>query len=340
MMIAKPVKQRTASVGEKPSDVELEANNSEDYQDSDSLGEDETDDPPNDLAFSHESHSPKFSKKFDHDTRNIKRNFAKEPKVVKTQVFNNFPSKKQSDSKRNYYFSIAIVVVILAIVASSCAWSSIGNSTEKFEETESETVLIRNLENNIDSISNKFKQQDGEIWDDIIAGVSEVVKHPDKLGILFLFSQDDYLMNCLAKMIGNATKAALGSSEELMLSPSQLGKDRGYVIDKFKNKITSQKIVIVDNLLDVNPDAMMDFHHLCDRETPLVTKVLYILTMVAKGYDGKKENALKFVENQLKLKLNNQIDQDKVDPLITRLTDGVIIPVQPEPDFKSCPLRY
>lgn len=85
---------------------------------------------------------------------------------------------------------------------------------------------------------------------------------------------------------------------------------------------------------------MMDFHHLCDRETPLVTRVVYILTMVAKGFDGKKENPLIFVENQLKLKLNNQIDQDKVDPLITRLTDGVIFPVQPEPNFKSCPLRY
>ncbi|XP_074105466.1 torsin interacting protein isoform X2 [Cotesia typhae] len=340
MMKAKPVKPRTASVGdEKPSDVELEANNSKDYQDSDSLSEDEADDAPNDLAFSHELNSPKFSKKFDHETQNIKRNYAKEPKVVKTQVFNNFSSQKQSDYKRNYYFYIPIVVLILAIAASSYAWSS--NSTEKFKETpQSEIVLLRNLENNIDSISNKFKQQDGEIWDEIISGVSEVVKHPDKLGIIFLFSQDDYLMNCLAKMIGNASKAALGSSEELMLSPSQLGKNRGYVIDKFKDEITRQKIVIVDNLLDVNPDAMMDFHHLCDRETPLVTRVLYILTMVAKGFDGKKENPLIFVENQLKLKLHNQIDQDKVDPLITRLTDGIIFPIQPEPDFKSCPLRY
>lgn len=84
---------------------------------------------------------------------------------------------------------------------------------------------------------------------------------------------------------------------------------------------------------------MRALHNLCDRESPLVEKAVYIITMVAKGFK-KNDKPINFVEAQLEQKLKSKINPEKLQPLITRITDGAIIPVQPEPDIINCPLRY
>lgn len=92
---------------------------------------------------------------------------------------------------------------------------------------------------------------------------------------------------------------------------------------------------------------MRAFHNLCDSENPLVRNAIYILTMVNNKNDNdnyKKtmntRESMKFIENQLTQKLTGNIDPDKLQPLVTRMTDAVIINVQSEPEFQSCPLRY
>lgn len=83
---------------------------------------------------------------------------------------------------------------------------------------------------------------------------------------------------------------------------------------------------------------MKAFHNLCDVYNPVVKDAIYILTMVVDGYDN--EPVMEFVEQQLSVKLTGKIDEDKLQPLLTRLTDGAIIHVQPEPGIKRCPLVY
>ncbi|XP_008549089.1 uncharacterized protein LOC103572323 isoform X2 [Microplitis demolitor] len=340
MMTSKPMKFRTVSAGEEPDD----SNSFDDDSESDPLDVDETDDVQADPLSGDLRNSPKNNRRILSDSLNEKRETPIKPKV-EAKTSPSLHNKKNNSENNNYLICGIIPTVLLVVLASFLGALAVfsnesGTESETSENTLSEDVIIRNLENNIDNISYKFKQQYDDIWNDIVAGIAGVVRHPDKPAIIFLFSNLDSPMTCLAKMIGNASKAALGSSDELWLSPSQMGNDPGFVIDKFHDQIEKQKIVIVENLLDIDPEAMMAFHHLCDRETPLVKEAVFILTMVAKGYDQDKHKAINFVENQLELKLKGQINPDKVEPLITRMTDGVIIPVQPEPDIKSCPLRY
>ncbi|XP_057338753.1 uncharacterized protein LOC130676496 [Microplitis mediator] len=336
MMTSKPIKLRTVSTGQEPDN----SSSFEDDSESDTLDVDETDNVQAGSLPGNLRNSPENKRHILADSHNEKRKTPIKPKAeARTPRSPTLHKKKNNLGIKNYFICGMIVTATLAV-----AYAVVSNKsyteTQTRENTVSEDVIIRNLEDNIDSISYKFKQQYNDIWDDIIAGIAGVVRHPDKPAIIFLFSNLDSPMTCLAKMIGNASKAALGSSDELWLSPSQMGNDPGFVIDKFQDQIEKQKIVIVENLLDIDPEAMMAFHHLCDRETPLVKEAVFILTMVAKGYDQAKDKAINFVENQLELKLKGQINPDKVEPLITRMTDGVIIPVQPEPDIKSCPLRY
>ncbi|KAK0098194.1 hypothetical protein PV326_010628 [Microctonus aethiopoides] len=250
-------------------------------------------------------------------------------------------SKQNINSKWSIIFWVCTVIIglssVLFIVDPSNAFRVIQNIVE-VEKSSTFKDAIRDFEANIDEISYKFKNQHSEIWEEIFAGVVNVKKHPEKRSIIFLFSNNEDPMSCLARMIGNATKGIL-NTDILYLSSSNLGNDYGSVIYKFEKQIKQHRVVIVDNLLDIDVQALRAFHNLCDSENPLVRQTIYILTMIANGYKNN-ERPIDFVTKQLERKLKGKIQSDKLQPLITRITDAAIYPVQPEPDFTSCPLRY
>ncbi|XP_034935846.1 uncharacterized protein TORIP isoform X2 [Chelonus insularis] len=248
-------------------------------------------------------------------------------------------TKQVKRTERHIFCGVAFLISVLVALFFTSTHSIADSSKNETELYQSKINLIKELEKNIDSISQTFKKQSPEIWVDFIAGIAEVVKYQDRPAIFILFANQDDTMLCLAKMVANASKAALGSDNNLWLSASDIGSDYGMVINKFKNKIEEQKVVIVDNLLNIDSKAMLAFHHLCDKENPLVKKAVYIITMVAEGY-STEQKPIQFVETQLRHKMKDAINEDKLQPLITRITDGPIIPILPEPDFRSCPLRY
>ncbi|XP_011305940.1 uncharacterized protein TORIP isoform X2 [Fopius arisanus] len=234
---------------------------------------------------------------------------------------------------------LGIFLVIWGALNSDAMDVSFGETQEpELNEKKMMFEALENLGKNIDDIRARFREQYPSIWRDLEAGIAEVIRNPRRPTIFLLFSSEDNPMFCLAKMIGNASKTALRSEEDLLLSPEDLGNDYGMALEKLKGKIQRQKVVIVEHLLDIHPEAMKAFHNLCDRENPLVKEAIYILTMKIDGYTNEK--LIEFVEKQLTLKLQGKIDEEKLQALITRMTDGAIIHVQPEPGVKSCPLRY
>lgn len=52
------------------------------------------------------------------------------------------------------------------------------------------------------------------------------------------------------------------------------------------------------------------------------------------------EKKLAFVEKQIFHQLSRNIDPDILLPLVVRMTDGIIISVQPEPILRYCPKSY
>lgn len=87
----------------------------------------------------------------------------------------------------------------------------------------------------------------------------------------------------------------------------------------------------------MNVEALKAFHNLCDRINPLVEEVIYIITVIADDFDVSS-NPLKYIEHQLYKKLSGKMREDAIQPLITRLTDGPILTVKPEPSVTDCSL--
>lgn len=92
---------------------------------------------------------------------------------------------------------------------------------------------------------------------------------------------------------------------------------------------------IIRDILNINTEAIKALHNVCDRINPLVAEAIIILTMQTNNYQSQQKK-LKFVENQLYNKLSKSIDRDVLMALVTRITDGVIIPVQLEPKLRYC----
>ena len=87
-------------------------------------------------------------------------------------------------------------------------------------------------------------------------------------------------------------------------------------------------------------EALKAFHNLCDTHNPLVKEVIYIITIIAQNYDqwAKPDEQTKFIEHELFKKLSGKMKDDHIQPLITRITDGPILAIRPEPDITDCPL--
>lgn len=74
---------------------------------------------------------------------------------------------------------------------------------------------------------------------------------------------------------------------------------------------------------------MKAFHNFCDKEKPLVEHSIYIITVTVGGYKSSQRE-LEFIEKQIFKRLSNHINKDMLDPLITRITDGTVVPIVPE----------
>lgn len=87
--------------------------------------------------------------------------------------------------------------------------------------------------------------------------------------------------------------------------------------------------------MNINAEAIKALHNLCDRFNPLIREAVYIITMQTTNYESSQKK-MAFVEKQIYHKLSKSIDEDILIALITRITEGVIISVQPELNLRYC----
>ncbi|XP_076673212.1 torsin interacting protein isoform X2 [Andrena cerasifolii] len=199
------------------------------------------------------------------------------------------------------------------------------NDTEKLDLVEIDKIL----EPTMRTIQTQFSNQKKDIWNDIASGMYDLVLYPRKPLTIILFGNETDTLNCLAKLLGQLGGIILGSNDYLTLTPRDFPSDVGQTIHNFKVQITQKRAVVIQDLLSINTEAIKAFHNFCDREKPLVENAVYIMTVVTDEYKPS-QRGIEFIERQITKKLSNNIEKDILDPLVTRLTDGIIVPVLPE----------
>ncbi|KAG7212989.1 hypothetical protein KM043_002329 [Ampulex compressa] len=163
------------------------------------------------------------------------------------------------------------------------------NKTANKEKMEEKRESNNNLDRLMESVQLKFENQISNAWNDILAGIHEVLDNPNRPSIIIFFANETNTMNCLAKEIGHVSGLVLGSGSYLTLNPKDFGTDPGELIDKLKIEIDKKKAVVIQDLLNINANALRALHNFCDRENPLVKKAVYIITMMVDGYQSPQK---------------------------------------------------
>ena len=251
----------------------------------------------------------------------------------------NPPKDKSFKKYVSYFLSSVIFIICLLIIISIQKIPYHENnreiSVEKKETEKNDTGTLdlveidKILEPMMRMIRTQFSNQKINIWNDISSGMYDVALYPRKPLTIILFGNETDTLNCLAKLLGQLGGIILGSNDYLTLTPKDFPNDVGQTIHKFKVQISQKRAVVVQDLLSINAEAVKAFHNFCDREKPLVEHAIYIITVIINGYEPS-QRGIEFIERQITKKLSNDIEKDILDPLVTRLTDGIIVPLQPE----------
>lgn len=232
-----------------------------------------------------------------------------------------------------FLYSIIALIVVISIICLIVPTKNINQETVKSTEVKTRKVHLFEIDQMLDKsmqiIKAQFNNQKSSIWNDISAAIYDAVLYPKKPSIIVLFGKEANTLNCLAQLLGQLGGVVLGNKDYLTLTPNDFPNAVGQVVYDLKVQILQKPSVIIQDLLNINTEAIKAFHNFCDRETPLVENAIYIITMLVDDYTLSQKE-LEFVEKRLVKKLSGKIEKDILDPLITRLTDGIIVPILPE----------
>ncbi|XP_014205856.1 uncharacterized protein LOC106637555 isoform X2 [Copidosoma floridanum] len=258
----------------------------------------------------------------------------------KVETLTRLPNNQmQTNCNHNWWKCLTFVVVLLIVVAltNGCLNTTIFFSPkENISSNNLVNSVLENVKATLLNLKSKYKNQDKDLWHNAYNGISDIIKRPHQPSILLLLGEKSDPLDCLATLLSNVSSNALNSGR-LMLTPNEFDHDTGSVIEEMRKKIKTHKAVVIWDLLNINVEALKAFHNLCDRINPLVEEVIYIITVVADNFD-KERNPTKFLEDELTKKLKGKMKSDAIQPLITRITDGHVSIVKPEPTVTDCPL--
>ncbi|KAJ8673477.1 hypothetical protein QAD02_004739 [Eretmocerus hayati] len=247
------------------------------------------------------------------------------------------------DSQSSFNLKVPIVAVLLTIIVlflvSYSSGRGIGMPSWKLTETESDStnkLRMDSIKEKIKKISSHYKNQARDLWREVYIGITNRIREPKKPSIILLLGNRSEALDCLAVLFGDVSSSNLETGK-LSLTPSEFPTDMGAVIESLRSKMEEKRVVVIQDLLNINVEALKAFHNLCDRINPLVEEVMFIITIISDDYDGQSK-PIKFVEEKLYKKLKGKMKEDAIQPLITRITDGPILTVMAEPSISSCPL--
>ena len=265
----------------------------------------------------------------------------KEPEHTKKNTASSYcnssiRTKKKKPLQKYYYILASIAVVVIATLGYSY-FSSIWD-TEKVNKMS----LINEA---IEHIREEFPSQPAHIWGEFSAGINETAQGtPTKPSVfMLLYETEEGTAICLAQKVGNMSTHLLEAEKSnplLIIDGADLehnetlAEDYGTLLEEYRPKVVEQRAMIIINLHKVPGTVAQSFHSLCDTVTPAVDKAVYLFTMKASGVSNT-DNPTEVAEKQLRKLWSDELDEDRLNPLITRITDMTMM-IMPEKSLAPC----
>jgi hypothetical protein len=242
---------------------------------------------------------------------------------------------------------IGLIAAILVIyVFNSCGgWVNPGKVLPPSNVAVTKSEREKNLRIGIQQVHDEFPSQLSTTWEVFSSGIKEVQETPTKPSLfLLLHEAEEWTPACLAWKIGNISAHFLNARYPYPVvldganieNNQTLVEDYGILLEEYSPMVEERCTMIVKNLHKIPGIVAQSFHWFCDTVTPLVDKAVYLFTMKIPGVGHAKDSPYTLAENELRRLWNAQLDEDKLTPLIARITDTVMI-IKPEKNHISCP---
>lgn len=232
---------------------------------------------------------------------------------------------------------LSIVIFIFGVLlVRSCFFTT--QDTEKVKE-----VSLREA---IEHIREEFPSQLEHIWREFSAGINQTAQGtPTKPSVfMLLYETEEGTAICLAQKVCNMSTRLLKASKSdplLIIDGSDLehnetlAEDYGTLLQEYRPKVEEQRAVIINNLHKIPGTVAQSFHSFCDTVSPLVDKAVYLFTMKASGVISNGHNPTEVAEEELRKLWSDELDEDKLNPLVTRITD-ITMMIRPEKNLAPC----
>jgi len=232
---------------------------------------------------------------------------------------------------------VGVIAVIAAIALSRGYLHSTTQDTEKGKEI--------SLEDAIEHIREEFPTQLENIWKEFSAGIKETTEGtPTKPSVfMLLYETEEGTAICLAQKVGNMSTLLLKADKPnplLIIDGTDLEhnetlvEDYGNLLEEYRPKVEEQRAMIINNLHKIPGTVAQSFHSFCDTVTPAVDKAVYLFTLKTSGVNNRR-NPTEVAEEELRKLWSDELDEDRLSPLITRITDMTMM-IRPEKNLAPC----
>lgn len=294
------------------------------------------------------SQPPTDSKEDDGDKKNDSgtgdSRLTKKPESTKENTaspyFSSSVPTKIKQPQKYYPIFIAVVAVFIALL-----WVGYVYLTTQDTKNVQMLSLAIELKSAIDHIRKEFPSQLEDIWGAFSAGIKETTQGiPTKPSVfMLLYETEDGTASCLAQRVGKMSTRILKAdkSDPLLIIDGAdlehnetLAKDYGKLLEEYRPKVEEQRAMIINNLHKIPGIVAQSFHSFCDTVTPAVDKAVYLFTMKASGFSNR-HNPTEVAEEELRKLWSGELDEDRLNPLITRITD-MTVKIMPEKNLARC----
>lgn len=147
-------------------------------------------------------------------------------------------------SKYFLYIIILCCIILLFIIPITLSNTQTNIEVSTRAKDLNLTEINNILHKSIQIIQTRFHNQKATIWNDISAGIYDVVLFHTKPTTIILFGNERNTLNCLAQLLAQLSGKILGSNDYLILTPKDFPNDVGEVIHNLKLPIIQKKAIV------------------------------------------------------------------------------------------------
>ncbi|XP_055845057.1 uncharacterized protein LOC129911325 [Episyrphus balteatus] len=219
-------------------------------------------------------------------------------------------------NKSNFILILFIIIVPVAVgIYFNASWVSTSDQSPK------KVCSFKELQN-------KYPKEGEYLWHNMKVVNEHILNNRcDKPAVFLFVHHDKQIALKIIKDIAQTSSRCFDSSQIIQnidFSSKEAIEDYGHVIATYKDTIKEGNVILIANINEIPGEAAKALHAICDTVTPLVKKVIILLSLTAERRNSN-EKIIDTAENALRKLWQDKIKPNELDPIITRVTDQVLL---------------